>query len=186
MLVSVFTDASMCPHYRVAGWGGWAKSDRGVCYEGGPLRARYESSDAAEIAASINAIHMALRHGVAQPGDDLIVQCDNMTAVAFLSHSQFSSGRNQYVDSVVPYALRMKAQRQYDVARNPVRLHETPQWVLFQLSTKHDLCISGRHVKGHVHKGESRHAVNRRCDRLAKEGMHEMRKRYGYTGEPPR
>lgn len=84
MLVSVFADASFCPDTRAAGWGGWAKSERGTTRSGGPLD-RLDGSLAAEAWAVVRAVEMALHPGaagaVAEPGDYLLIQTDCQAAI---------------------------------------------------------------------------------------------------------
>lgn len=78
MLVSLFADASFYPMTRAAGWGAWVKSDRGQLQDGGTFRQALQNAGEAELCAVVNGLWLALRRGVACPGDVVLVQSDCM------------------------------------------------------------------------------------------------------------
>jgi len=152
VLVSVFADASYHHESGAGGWAGWAKSDRGSHYEGGPIRTSLTSSNDAEFLAAVNAVHMALARGIALNGDNILLQSDCQAVGHILARL------GDYPTEIIKKA----------------RAH------LMGLKFAHKLHITYRHVKGHSYRDEPRYAVNRLCDGLAGRGMVAARTAMGW------
>jgi ribonuclease HI len=148
MLVSLFADASLCPHSHAGGWGAWAKSERGMTKGGGMLKGWIHSSSEAEIKAIVNCLFIALRDGVVRDGDDVLVQSDNTNALAWIDGKKPKKTPPYWTETVSSFRKLVKA---------------------------HGLKVRTRHVKGHCNKDEPRFAVNRLCDQLARVGMEQAR-----------
>lgn len=161
LLVSVFADASYCHDTGAAGWGGWAKSDRGRVYNGGPLKDVYRSVALAELAAVANALEMAVQSGVAPTGCHVLVQTDNDQVVRYLNGEGHANG--------------MEPRRLFERVRNIIR------YVL----KDHDITLSARHVRGHQGTAVPRNAVNEMCDKKARQGMRAARSRWVARGSAP-
>jgi hypothetical protein len=161
MLISIFSDASFCQQSRAAGWGGWAKSERGTTRGGGPLH-NIVGVNEAEAAAIIETVKLSVMPwqemlgkgpipdsgAVTLPGDHLLVQSDSQSALRMLFSMQSKSFFREEFNRVL---------REYRL---------TARW---------------RWVKGH-HPGwkdSPRHAVNRSCDITAGRYMREERVRKG-------
>lgn len=147
MIVSVFSDASFSEEFRAAGWGGWAKSDRGQIERGGPLFEKVWDANQAEFLAAINAIHMALVSGIAQRNDHVLIQSDS-----------------QYVGHILNDPRKFTGEQHRPIPIQKGLAH------LFQLKLKYSPRIEYRHVKGHRGTITPRNAVNTRCDELARQG----------------
>ncbi len=146
MLVTLITDASLCHETRAAGFGWWAVSRRGRAYGGGPIHARPESSNAAELMAIVNGMHCALRRGILLDGDALIVQTDSQAAI------QAINGARTIAHHETAALERLRA-----------------------YITAHALSIEMRHVKGHTRTQDKRSYVNRVCDMHARSAMRRLR-----------
>lgn len=148
-IVSVFSDASFDGKLKVAGWGGWAKSDRGTEVSGGPFNKYVPTVGDAEYMAMVNTIWMAANTKILWEGTRVIAQTDNMTVVTMIT--RFVEGEGHCSFDTGP---------------------------LQELIDKIGFTLEVRHVKGHV-KGAARakrHHVNNRVDGIAKEGLREARK----------
>lgn len=153
MFVSVFADASLCPKERVAAWGAWVKSDRGVAYEGAAFRGLYYSSGDAELHAIVNAVHLALRTAVAARGDTLLVQSDCAEAL-------------QALTGEAPTSVRRRPEM-----RRGLR-------AMRSIERRCRLKIRYRHVKGHSDDGAPRSWANDKCHEMAKTMMRRARRGY--------
>lgn len=155
MLVTVFADASWCPRDGVAGWSGWARSDRSRTWDGGELRRVMPEAYLAEVCAVVRAIKMALDRGVAQTGDTLLIQSDCLQVEAVLWRRRLSpqgTGRRRVED------LALDA--------------------FTKLTARHQLTCRYRHVKGHNGRMDgARSFLNERCDKVAKKHMATARAR---------
>jgi len=152
VLVSVFADASYHHESRAGGWAGWAKSDRGSHYEGGPIRTPLASSTEAEFLAVVNAVHMSIKAKITEKHDFILIQSDCQS----VEHILFKP--NYVMTSIIKRA----------------RAH------LMALRFEHQLSFSYRHVKGHSYKNEPRYAINRLCDGIAGRGMVQARTARGW------
>lgn len=147
MNVTILSDASWCPETFAGGWGSWAVSDRKDHGDGGPLKKRLASSNDAEMAAVVNALHVAYREGVLHDGDDVLIQIDCVGAIR-----QFQGPRHGVTD---PYHIVEEFHR---------------------FKREHRLAITFKHVKGHTGRTEARYLANKMCDKRAKRGMREARR----------
>lgn len=141
MLVSIFTDAGLCPETHCASWAVWCKSERGVSRGGGILRAPMPFSTLAESAAAVNGIHHAVANGIARHGDVLLIQTDNNDVGNCLTRLIKPHYKSQ--------DERRAMQRAY-----------------FAIMSKYDLKCSFRHVAGHNGTRDKRSAVNTWCDKV--------------------
>lgn len=164
--VTIFSDASLCATTGFAGWGAWMKADgERSMLAGGSFRDRLKSSTEAEIRGGANAVAFALSRGIIQPGDVIIWQCDNTTALQWLMRSYpFVRDRLAPGGLAVP---RPRAARVKGGASIGAQL-------MAETCAKADLRVLVRHVRGHQ-DGELRQWVNRKCDEIAKVHMRRIR-----------
>lgn len=150
MLVTIFSDAGLCPELNLGSWGAWIKSKRGVARGGGVLRENVHDTSVAEARAVLNAIHLGLCNGVIAPGDHLIVQTDNIAVPNVLNGAKTAKKKGK------------KAQNPVTMAQKDAT-HEACAAIL----AKNGLTIEWRHVKGHQGTGTKRSSVNTFCDKVA-------------------
>ena len=148
MLVTVFSDASWCPHVKVGGWGAWVKSERLQHQSGGELKSKPISAREAEVMAIGNAVWLALRMGAARPGDEILIQTDCLHAIDVLNEGKCKRRTSAEVDVCL---------------------------ALVSWRAKYQLTMRFKHVKGHTAGHEPRLWVNNFCDRLAKHYMRQAR-----------
>jgi len=141
MLVTIFTDAGLCPETYCASWAVWCKSERGIARAGGIVRQPMGVSTLAESAAAINGIHHAIANGIARQGDVLLIQTDNNDVGRCLTHQIKAHYKNQDMRRDLQSAYR-------------------------SITAKYDLKCSFRHVKGHRGTRDKRSAVNTWCDQV--------------------
>lgn len=159
MRVTIIADASHCPDTLAAGYGYWIASERGKLGGGGPMKKLAADSTSAEMQAVCNALYVAIRYQLVQPGDDVLIQTDCEAAI------QAFQGR-----------------------RNIRRPHEMEVLRYFHsLRERSSIVVSFRHVKGHTKRKEARYVTNNLCDQRAKEGMRQARatvkeERHGWSG----
>lgn len=149
MRVTIISDASYCPKYRVAGYGYWIASTRGKQGGGGQIIEEVEDTNAAEMMALCNAIWHGTADQLILPQDELLLQTDSLAAIDRL--------KNTRVVTMTDQQKRVLRYFEKTVSR-------------FQFS------VSFRHVKGHTGFTEARFAANRACDKRAKDAMREARK----------
>ena len=153
MLVSLFADASHCPHKNVGGFGCWIKSARGTASKGGPLKGTVHTSTIAECMAIVNALYFGTQSNMIREGDVVLIQSDCKTAIEVFQRDVISKNRATL--------------ESYRMMRH-----------VFEFAVKeHSLTIKFRHVAGHIENGLPRHWANGECDRLAKEGLNAARLR---------
>lgn len=141
MLVTIFTDAGLCPETGIGTWAAWCKSERGKSRAGGILRDSQAFSTMAEAAAAVNGIYNAVASGIAKPGDALLVQTDNNDVSNFLTF---------------PIRPHLKE----------IETRVLMQECYSSLLRKYDLSVRFRHVKGHKGTRDKRSAVNTWCDQV--------------------
>lgn len=149
MIVSLFTDASFCPDTQVGGWGCWMKSDRHQLTTGSPFRNLVTGSNAAEMKALANGLRAALQFGVAEKGDLVIAQVDNMHVVRVMS------------------GLSCKMKGDELEAKKKIA----------QLVCDNALILEVRHVKGHATSRGGRNRANGVADRIARSKLEKARRR---------
>lgn len=144
MIVSVFTDASHCPHKKVGGWGCWLKSNRGQHEAGGVLRDRMQDSNTAELAAVANGLFIAKTSGLMMSGDTVILQSDSLHAV-----------------KVVRGYIKPRTIRQTQILE-----------MILKIVEQSNIFLDIRHVKGHNRaSGQRRSHANHYADRIARRHM---------------
>ncbi|KVR21703.1 hypothetical protein WK13_34765 [Burkholderia ubonensis] len=146
MLVTLLTDASLCHETKAAGWGYYAISERTRAYGGGPLNTNPAQSTEAEMQAIVNGLHCAVKRGVAEAGDSLIIQTDSVESIRAFTRSRQPVGNER---AAVEKFHVMLATYKFDV--------------------------EFRHVKAHSGVKDKRSFVNSACDRTAKRFMRKMR-----------
>lgn len=149
MNVTILTDASYCPKYRVAGYGFWIACGRGKFGGGGKIVEEVHDTNAAEMMALCNSIWNGVNNGLIHCGDRLLMQTDSLAAID-----------------------RLKAQRVVTLTEQQQRIIAYYQKAVRRLS----LDVQFRHVKGHTLHQEPRFVANRMCDKRAKEQMRAARK----------
>lgn len=155
MLVTVFADASWCPRKRVAGWSGWARSDRGRTWGGSELRLAMPEAYLAEVCAVVRSVKLTLDGGVARTGDRLLLQSDCLQVKAVLWRRRLSP----------PGTDRRRVE---DLALD----------TFTTLTNRYRFTCGSRHVKGHNGRAVGpRSFLNERCDQVARSHMTAARAR---------
>ena len=149
MHVTILSDASYCPKYKVAGYGFWIACSRGKLGGGGQILEDVEDTNAAEMMAICNAVWHGVTDQLIERGDKLLIQTDSLAAIDRL--------RGQRVVTVTDQQKRIVAYYEKAVCRL-------------------ELNVQLRHVKGHTLHQEARFVANRMCDKRAKEQMRAARK----------
>jgi len=147
MIVTVMSDASLCPNTGAAGWGVWIKSNRGNFQGAGNYKKGVRCCTKAEAMALFNAVFIAFRTGLAQKGDVLILQTDNLYTVQALNSTYHDS--NRHIKEIAGKLDKMIA--------------------------RHESTFEARHVKAHAPHLGRRNFVNEICDGLAKGAMRKQR-----------
>lgn len=163
-MITLIADASVSTHSQKSGWGYWAKGDdRPAISFGGPLGAFCQSTTVAELEALANGLaHLNASRYLRSTDSQVLLQCDNIGALACIRKERPSVGVNKHKDSA-----RM------EVRRKPLSEREKAAVkVILNLADEHGLTLSVRHVRGHQ-QGNGRNWVNRLCDKLANKGRKE-------------
>lgn len=107
------------------------------------MKMRVESSHTAEMLAVCNSLFVALREGLVQDGDHVLMQTDCKAAI-----NAFENNR-------------------------PTKMPQEGEALRFfrDLRKERTLSVSFRHVKGHTDRKETRYVTNNLCDQRAKDGM---------------
>lgn len=150
MLVTIMTDASVCPNYLVGGFGYWIASNRGKEGGGKPFNTTTPDSFNGELKAVVCSLHIAIKRGFVISGDEVLIQLDNMSVVNLLNK---------------------------EYAQNPKRQDIIELYAAVEDMVKtHNLTLRSRWVKGHSSRKENRFKSNVCCDDRAKQGLKEARK----------
>lgn len=149
MNVTVLSDASYCPKYKVAGYGFWIACSRGKFGGGGQIIEEVDDTNAAEMMAVCNSVWHGVNEGLIQRGDKLLIQTDSLAAIDRLYGKRVVTLTEQQT-RIIAY---------YDKAVRRLELN-----------------VQLRHVKGHTIHKEARYVANRMCDKRAKEQMRAARK----------
>jgi ribonuclease HI len=173
MLITLFSDASLCHQSRVGGWAAWLKSDRGAMRLGAPFAVKVSDTSLAEAMAVVNALSCGIRDGLILEQDVVLVQTDNNAVMTILD----GTARRR----ATPTAKRRR-KLSWSELRNDVRERngeiEAIAAVYARLVASRALVIRWRHVKGHRGTIDARSAVNTYCDKVAKDHMRTARKRF--------
>lgn len=164
--ITIFADASWCPHSGAAGWGAWWKGEA-MQYgqtQGGSLNCSVSDINEAECMALVNAMAAAAKRGHLSHGMTILLQSDCLGALHAMRHALGAADHPIRGGHLV--AL---------VGRLPKQLKDSPVLpVVTAMVLRLELTVLVRHVKGHS-KGHGRNWVNRECDRLARKGMEARR-----------
>lgn len=175
MLVTLFSDASMCHAQRVGGWAAWIKTNGRSMRFGDPFSVRIHDITLAEAMAVVNAVHCGLRHGMISPGDEVLIQTDNDSVMGVL---QGTTQRRATLATKNRRGLSWRALK--DDVRERNSEIKTIAAKFTSLCTAHGLTVRWRHVKGHRGTQDPRSAVNSICDQMARKHMRSAR-----GGSPP-
>jgi len=172
MLVTLFSDASMCPERKIGGWAAWLKSDRGSLKGGARFMVRVGDSSMAEAMAVVNGLTVGLKEGVIRPMDTVLVQTDNDAVMGVLE----GTVRRSLARELKRRRGRSRSQVERDVDE---RNHEIAivADAFSAILSDNGVVVRWRHVKGHRGKQDRRSAVNSFCDRTARAHMRGARKR---------
>jgi ribonuclease HI len=166
MLVTLFSDASMCPDRRIGGWAAWLKSDRGALRGGGRFRVIVGDTCMAEAMAVVNGLTVGIAQGVIRPRDTVLVQTDNDAVMGVLE------GRVRR--SLTLELKRRRGRSRSQIERYVENRNEEIRIVAGAFSSilrENAVVVRWRHVKGHRGTEDRRSAVNTFCDRTAKGHM---------------
>jgi ribonuclease HI len=172
MLISLFSDASICHEKRVGGWAAWMKCNRGAMRTGAAFGVSIGDTTMAEAMAVVNGLTCGVRDGIILPGDEVLVQTDNDAVMGILTGTALRK-----VTRVSKKRRKLSwAELKEDVA-------ERNREILFISRTFLSLIdgsgieVRWRHVKGHKGTKDPRSAVNTFCDKVAKGHMRAARGR---------
>jgi ribonuclease HI len=150
MRVTIITDASYCSATKCGGWAVWAASERGTIKSAGGMKLLVENSSVAELMAIGNGLAFAVIEGVVQPGDEVLIQGDNQSALRAVRKPHKARGQ---MAEVVEKIVDLRDRRQ------------------LKLVTKHVRAHSGRETR--------RTWVHDWCDREARKAMRQSRRERG-------
>lgn len=142
-MVTLFTDASVCPQSGFAGWAAWAKRDGQTMRAAAAFRERVRASGIAETRAIVNGVAQVCRFWRPLPyGTLILVQSDCIEAID---------------------ALRPLSSVTGDKHQAKVTFH--------QIIQRERVTVRFKHVKGHRGNEDKRASVNSWVDREAKAQM---------------
>jgi|GEM_PF-3444362 len=181
MLVTLFSDASICPDTGCVGWAAWAKCDRGTARGEGILKRLTIDSSVAEAMAAVNAIVIARQGGLIEESDRILIQTDNNSVMDILR------GRARR-------GVRRADRERHDISHEQLhtevlrRNEEIDEIASTYAAIVRDmnLTVIWRHCKGHRGLEDRRAAVNSDCDQRAYVHMVEARRRMGAGRQPGR
>lgn len=171
MLVTLFSDASICPDTGCVGWAAWAKSDRGTARADGALRRPTIDSGVAEAMAVVNGIAIAARRGLMEKGDVIVVQTDNNGVMSVLRGEA-----RRHIRRANRGNVEMSGEQLHDEILR--RNEEIDEVAAKYASLVHGLGVTvvWKHCKGHRGLEDRRAAVNTSCDERARDRMREARR----------
>lgn len=174
MLITLFSDASMCEKQRVGGWAAWLKSGRayGAHRIGAPFAVRVNDTAMAESMAVVNALSMALRDGFIHPEDTVLVQTDNDSVMSVLT----GQARRRMSKTVRLRKGLSRSQAKAIIRERNAEIAAVAH-AFRSCIERYGLEIRWRHVKGHRGNTDRRSAVNTYCDKMAKQHMRSARGR---------
>lgn len=144
---TIIADASYCPDTHVGGYAFWIASDRGKRGGDGMFKSRPVNNIAAEMMAILNGLHDAVKWGLVQDGDGVLLQTDCQPAID--AFNQFRKNQTDQEETLAKWYLDFCVTRRLNVEL--------------------------RHVKGHTNRKEARFASNNSCDRKARANMRKAR-----------
>lgn len=173
MLVTLFSDASLCGETNVGGWAAWLKTSRSQsAYRvGNSFVVQIDDITLAESMAVVNALACGIRDGIIHPTDEVLVQTDNNNVMGILNGTtrrKKPSRRRRLkkgISSSQAKSLKYRRNREIKIISR----------VFLGIVARHDLTIRWRHVKAHRGKVDRRAAVNSFCDETARKHMRSAR-----------
>lgn len=147
MRVTIISDASQCPETGAAGYGYWLVSERGNSGGGGLFKTPLPDPTIAEMMGVVNALYLAVQHGIAAAGDEVLIQLDCTSVIRMLSSEACARPDLELVREKF-HALR----------------------------AQHQLTVEFRHVRGHTNSPAKRSTAQRRADQRARHEMKQGRK----------
>ncbi|WPK40908.1 Rnase H [Pseudomonas phage Knedl] len=148
-VVTIFSDASYCDRYKVAGYAFRVSCCRGLRKGSGSVLDGVPDNNVAEMLAVVKALDSAVESGMVCKGDSIIHYCDSQVAI-----KRLEQGVN---------ARSCEAEKS---------LHKR----LKTLSERYTLCIELRHMRGHGgYRGPHRASMSD-CDILARQSMNQARR----------
>lgn len=172
MLVTLFSDASVCQERKIGGWAAWLKADRGTLKGGAAFGVKVFDSTMGEAMAVVNGLSVGIANGVIQEGDTVLVQTDNDAVMGVLEGTVRRSLKKEM--------KRRKGRSKSEVERHVARRNHEIDLVAHAFSRiveNSSIMIRWRHVKGHRGLEDRRSAVNTFCDRTARAQMRSARRR---------
>ena len=166
MLITLFSDASVCHDHRVGGWAAWIKSDRGGLRLGGRFGVRVHDVTLAEAMAVVNGLHSGARDGAILPGDEVLVQTDNDAVMSVL----LGQARRRASKAAKTRRRLSWKELKRDVRERNAEIDAIAAGYS-RIVDGLDLAVRWRHVKGHRAVEDRRAAVNTHCDRVARGHM---------------
>lgn len=169
MLVTLFSDASLCSGTKVGGWAAWLKTSRApAAYRvGAAFVVQVDDITIAESMAVVNALAYGTRDGIIHRGDEVLVQTDNNNVMGVLTGTTKRKKPSR--------RRRLKKGLSSSQARNLTHRRNREIKIIArtfrELVGRHDLHVRWRHVKAHRGKVDRRAAVNSFCDETARRHM---------------
>ena len=148
MLITLMTDASVCPHTGAAGYGYWVVSERspGTHGQGGLILKGYKDSFSGELHGVYLSIKESIENGKILKDDYVLIQLDNAGVVNCINNV------NKVRDS------------EQELMRN-----------FRNLLKSNSIKYKARHVKGHSKDLANRYRSNYMCDMRAGIEMRKIR-----------
>lgn len=179
MLVTLFSDASICPDTGCVGWAAWAKCDRGTARGEGVLKRLTIDSSVAEAMAAVNAIAIARQGGLIESGDRVLLQTDSNSVMDVLKGRARRGIRRADRDRTDISFEQLHS----EVLRRNEEIDEISR-TYARIVNEMNVTVLWRHCKGHRGLEDRRAAVNSDCDERAREHMRKARSRFRSNGPP--
>lgn len=177
---TIITDASVDARAGVGGWAAWIKVDgKDAQFFSGFFGHRVGNPNSAELMAISNAVAIGVREGLLDEVDLVMIQSDNLGALAIIAKFVPSVIINNATDGGAKIELPNddKPVRPLDAQKRAIALEVTQR--ITEFVQTYDLTIEVKHVKGHhgpTKPGSTgRHAINRKCDIEARRQMRAAR-----------
>lgn len=168
MMLTLFTDASLCGHTKAAGWGAWFKRkdmQQGALL-GGEIACAVTSSGDAEIHAIAQALDTLARRGwLHAPVEAVLLQSDSVRALQLILQCVPHTRESQHQQSKISSIATKQRLSASPIERGAL-------FVIQDVLRRQSTIV--RHVKGHQ-QGNGRSWVNRQCDAIAREHMQAAR-----------
>jgi len=174
VLITLFSDASMCERRNVGGWAAWLRCDRHryPYRTGGAFAVRVNDTAMAESMAVVNALASAIREGFIEAEDVVLIQTDNNSVMGVLEGTvvrRMSKAVRERKGLTRNQAKRVVRDRNAEIGMVSA--------MFLSYVARHSLTVRWRHVKGHRGTVDRRSAVNTYCDEQARIHMRAARGR---------